>query len=180
MENIQQKIKKSSKGMMIFIRILCISLIIGLCVPVFTLVYLAVNPETDFFTSGSLNFYSTTGLELKTTGAVNAEMCSLIVSGIFIFGMLLNAYNMFKSINADIKPFSQPNAKRLKKIGVILIVYSFVVPIARDGFYRTLARYMNIRSSFEISFVALALLFFFIAMIFDYGSELQRQSDETL
>jgi heme/copper-type cytochrome/quinol oxidase subunit 3 len=180
MEKIQEKIKNSSRKLMIFLRVLCISLIVGLCVPVFVLIYNAVNPQSDLFASGSLYFHSTFGYELNTIGEINAEMCTLLFSGILIFAMLFNAYKMFKSINAEIAPFNQSNAKRLENIGTELILYTFFTPIVRNGFYKSFAPDVNYHISFEISFLALALLFFFIAKLFEYGAELQRQSDETL
>ncbi len=60
------------------------------------------------------------------------------------------------------------------------MIYSFVLPIARAGFYKTFAPQLNNQISFNISLIILSLLFVFMAIIFEYGTELQKMSDETL
>lgn len=60
------------------------------------------------------------------------------------------------------------------------MVYAFVLPIARAGFYASFSPNTAVQTTFDIPFIVLALVFIFIATVFDYGAELQRQSDETL
>lgn len=180
MNSIQIKIQKSSKTMAIILKILCILLVIGIGIPIVTLIWVTLEPNVNITSIRGLNFYSSAGTILESKGEVIAEMCTIIVSGILMFFMLATSYCMFKSINTDIAPFSKPNVQRLKNLGILLLVYALVVPIARTGFYSTFAPTINIHSSFNISFAVLALSFFFIAKVFEYGAELQRQSDETL
>lgn len=180
MNDIKEKICRVSKIMAIVAKVLYISLVVGMCVPVITLIWHYISPNTNIVAVNALGFYSSTGQRLGTTGEVIAEMWTIIIAGIFVFNILLIAYRMFKSISIDIMPFSQENAKRLKKIGALLMIYSLVEPIAREGFYSSFAPEITMQSSFNIGSVILALLFFFIAVIFDYGAELQRFSDETL
>ncbi len=180
MNDIQNKVCKISKIMAISTKVLYISLIVGMCIPLSSLIWYYITPNSNFEAVHALGFYSSTGQLLETTGEIVAEMWAILVSGVFVFYILLIAYRMFKSISINIMPFSQENAKRLKKIGGLLMIYSLVEPISRKGFYSSFAPEITIRSSFNIVSVILALIFFFIAIIFDYGAELQRLSDETL
>lgn len=180
MNSIQEKIRKKSKVMAIVLNVMSISLIVGMVVPIAFLIWIAIKPDLDITSITGLGVYSTTGQALDSTGEVIAEMCTIIVSGIFVLSMFRTAYHMFKLISKDISPFNRFIAKKLKTIGIVLLVYVFVVPIARVGFYSSFAPTIDMKTSFDVSFVLLALLFFFIATVFDYGAELQRESDELL
>ena len=180
MNNLQSKIQKSSKAMAILLQIMCILLIVGLCIPIGTLIWISGNPNVDFNLAKGIHFYSIVGMAIDTKGEVIAEMCTITLIGVWMAYIFKIAYNMFKSISKECAPFSKMNVNRLKKIGRLLLIYAFIVPIAKLGFYRTFAAAINIQISFDISFVALALSFFFIATVFDYGAELQKETDELL
>lgn len=180
MNSIQEKIQKNSKVMAIILKVISISLILGICVPIAILTWIAVKPDANVTLFTELDIYSASGQALTTTGEVIAEMCTIIVSGILVLCMFITAYRMLKSISKEAAPFNKANANKVKSIGTLLLVYAFVVPIARAGFYRSFAPTMNTKTSFDVSFVLLALMFFFIATVFDYGAELQRESDELL
>lgn len=180
MNSIQEKIQKNSKVMAIVLKVISISLIIGICVPVAFLIWIAVKPDVNITSIAGLDIYAATGQALTSTGEVIAEMCTIIVSGILVLRMFIKAYRMLNSISKEAAPFSKSNVNKIKGIGTLLLVYAFVVPIARAGFYRSFAPTINTKTSFDVSFVLLALMFFFIATVFDYGAELQRESDELL
>lgn len=180
MNDTQKKIYKFSKIMAIITKVLCISLIIGMFMPITVLTLYFIAPDTNFTATQGLGFYSMTGLLLGTTGEVIAEMWTIIASGSLVFFVLLITYRIFKSISMNIIPFSQKNAERFKKIGVLLLAYSIVEPVSRMGFYSIFAPENKMQSSLNIVSIIIALIFFFIAILFDYGAELQRLSDETL
>jgi hypothetical protein len=180
MNNLQSKIQKSSKTMAIILRIMCILLIVGLCIPIGTLVWISIDPNVNFNLEKGIHFYSIVGMAISTKGEVMAEMSTIILIGVWMCYIFKIAYNMFISISKDCAPFNKVNVNRLKKIGSLLLIYAFIVPIAKLGFYRTFAAAIDIQLSFDFSFVVLALSFFFIATVFDYGAELQRETDELL
>lgn len=179
MNTIQEKIVKSSKVMAINLKVICITLIIGLVIPIAAIIWIAVDPNADVNTVNG-GFYSITGLPMESTGEVIAEMCTIFIIGLFLLDIFIIAYSMFKAIIKDAVPFTKMNAKRIKKIGTLLLVYSIVVPIARAGFYHTFAQTIDYRGSFDVTFLLLALIFYFISTVFDYGAELQRETDELL
>ena len=180
MNLLQEKIQKRSKVMAVIVMILIVSLALGLLVPIAILTWIAIDPNVDFTVFSGLSIYSSTGIIVESIGEVKAEMCTIIVSGLLIGSMFLKAFTMFRSISKDVAPFSKPNAKKLKSIAAVLIVYSIVVPVARAGFYKSFAPDISMNTSIDASFVVLALIFSFIALLFDYGAELQRESDELL
>lgn len=180
MNDIQKKIYTFSKIMAIITKVLYISLIIGMCIPITVLTWYYIEPNTNFTAMQQMGFYSSTGLLLGTTGELIAEMWTIIVSGVLVFFVLLITYRMFRSISIDIIPFSKKNAERLKKTGALLLAYSIIEPISRIGFYSIFAPEIKMQSSFNFVSIVLALIFIFIAILFEYGAELQRLSDETL
>jgi|GEM_PF-6547806 hypothetical protein len=180
MNVIQEKIQRNSKRMSVVLFVLSIALIIGLIIPVAILIWVEVNADANLLVTNGWGIYSTAGKALQSIGEVKAEMCTVIAAGLLILVMFIKAYSMFRSISIDLAPFSKANATRLKQIGIILILYAIVIPIIRLGFYRSFAPEINMSSSIDAPYVVLSLIFFFIAMLFDYGAELQRESDELL
>lgn len=180
MEVVKMKIKKSSKAISIALKVIYITMIVGIFVPISTLVLAYTKPEVCLTSINKLSFYSSSGRILESSGEVIAEMSSIIVSTVLIFFMIIEAYKLFNSIYKNLLPFSKANVKKLKNIGVLLLVYSFVMPIAKTGFYSSFAPQVSTRFSIDFPFLVLAFIFFFIGKVFEYGAELQRQWDETL
>lgn len=180
MNLLQKKIQKESKVMAVILMILSISLILGILIPIAILIWIAIKPNADILLFNGWGIYSSTGKALESIGEVKAEMCTIITAGILIASMLLKAYTMFRSISKDVAPFNKSNAQKLKSIAIVLIVYAIVVPIARAGFYQSFAPEIRMNTSVDAPYVVLALIFFFIALLFNYGAELQRESDELL
>lgn len=180
MERLREKIYRHSKGMAAVTKVLCILLVIGLCIPVATVVWYAVSPNTDFFALKSLSFYSATGRSMASSGELMGEMCTIMVSGVFLLYILFLAYRIFESITKEMMPFAEQNVKRFKKIALVLLVYAIIQPISRAVFYRLFAPELALHISLNTVSIILALMFFFLSVVFAYGAELQKLSDETL
>lgn len=180
MDSLKEKIQKTSGIMAVITKVLCILLAVGLLIPVLVLMRSAAAPDTDLSAIPGLGFYSPSGELMTSNGEIIAGMFTIIVSAIFIIYILIIAYRIFKAISRYMMPFSHDNAKKLKKIAVILLIYSIAVPIAKAGFYGTFAPEIQIQTSVNSLSVILAMIFFFISVLFSYGAELQQQSDETL
>ena len=180
MNELQIKIQKNSKTMAKILLILCILLVLGLCIPIISLVWISTNPDINLTTEKGIHFYSIAGMVVSTKGEVIAEMCTVILIGIWMLYLFNIAYHMFRAISRVGSPFHKDNASKLKKIGILLFLYAFLVPIARRGFYSSFAPAVDLRISVDAPFVVLALSFYFIAIVFDYGAELQKENDELL
>lgn len=180
MNELQNKIKKSSRVMSIISKVMYILTIVGLIVPIGIIIWTYLNPNQDILLINGLKIISMNGQSMTSTGEVIAEMYTIIISGLFYFFIFLYADKIFMAINKSGVPFSTENILKLKRIGIMIMIYSFVLPIARAGFYKTFAPQLNNQISFNISLIILSLLFVFMAIIFEYGTELQKMSDETL
>jgi uncharacterized protein YacL len=95
------------------------------------------------------------GLRAITIIALAAGCVYSILSAIILF--ILSS--LFKTTARDKTPFVEENVKRLKKIGILLIVGSLLLGLT------------NLIFAFAV---------FALAYVFQYGTELQRAADETL
>jgi hypothetical protein len=96
-----------------------------------------------------------TGLKVVVVSAAFASFLYCLVSAIILF--VLSA--MFKATAIHKTPFLDENVRRLKIIGVVLIVIS--LPLGLHN-------------------LILAFCIFAFAYVVQYGTELQQQADETL
>lgn len=180
MNSLKEKIQKSSRTMAIITKVLCILLIVGLCIPIGILVWYAAAPDSNFFALRGLRFYSSAGQMMTSSGEILAETCGIILAGGFILYSLMVALRIFNAVKTDMMPFSQENTKGLKKIATALLIYSILEPISKACFYGIFAPEIAIQTSINIVTFMLALIFFFISVVFSYGAELQKNFDETL
>lgn len=180
MNSLTEKIRKSSRSMAIITKVLCISLIVGLCIPIGILIWYVVEPNVDFFALRGLRFYSSTGQMLTSSGEIVAETLRIILAGGFFLYSLLVALRIFDSVKIDAMPFSVGNIKRLKTIAIGLLIFTIIEPISKAVFYGIFASEITMQASVNVVTVMLALMFFFISVVFSYGIELQKHFDETL
>jgi len=102
-----------------------------------------------------------------------------IFSGIFVGIVSIFASKLFHEICNNYTPFSEKNTRILKSIaitttmmGCALLVFDFVSTFVMDFDIKL--------SAFTIVYVLMGLVFGLFARIFDYGRQLQQESDETL
>lgn len=107
-------------------------------------------------------------------------MLTGILSTVVMSAILFVVSFIFKDMSLGSTPFTIKNANRLRVISLLLIALSVVVPPLKMLF--TLIFFTSVRAYFSISVGQLifAIIFFCLALIFEYGAELQRESDETL
>ena len=176
MNKLEGNLKRSSGVITIILIILEVSIVIGICISLALTIWV-LNGMAD---SNMLHQLLLQGLRVQSNGEIAAELCTNAVSSLFLLFMLLTAYPIFRSIRNDVSPFSTKSTKRLKKVAVMAFVYALVSPIARAGFYGTFAAKTGLSKMMNPDFIVLAIILFAVAVVFDYGAELQRQSDETL
>ncbi|WP_017414018.1 DUF2975 domain-containing protein [Clostridium tunisiense] len=159
------KIKKISKAMLMFVRVMTL-----------VLVTLAV-----YFTVKSFSINYDNGLFREFTALFVSSMDALL-----IIAILAVVSNLLKSIEKDYSPFNISNVKKLKVLSGLLLAFEpvhlistkvvqSIRPLILEGGTRVTSFI-----SFGGVFFAVGLVVFCIALIFEYGIELQKQSDETL
>ena len=87
---------------------------------------------------------------------------------------------IFKSIRNEGSPFDIDNVKSLKKVAISIALLSVIPAIVEVAVTAVLGMMGSLKLHVEVTFIALAFFFLCLAYIFEYGAELQRQSDETL
>jgi hypothetical protein len=158
------KIKKISKGMLMFVRMLIVTFVLFV-------VYMTTKSYSINYDNGLLR-------EIMALIVSSIPVC-LIIATLFVVSMLL------KSIEKDYTPFNCDNVKRLKVLSVLLMIFEpvqfislkindairpIIVNGQRISFFTTLGGMI----------FTVGLVVFCLALIFEYGIELQKQSDETL
>ena len=107
-----------------------------------------------------------------------AFIACVVVMLLLVAVVLLMLANVARAISREYSPFTRKNVKRLETISVAYLIMPFVIIalgyIIVDG-----------TSPFEIvvlllSGMIMAAVFYMLALIFDYGCWLQKESDETL
>lgn len=96
----------------------------------------------------------------------------------FVLEILNNLCKMFKNIKDVETPFVVENVKYMKKVSIFILLATFVPPLLS----RLVATLMNIDNSLGLKIinVVYALTTIAIVKMLEYGTELQKESDETL
>lgn len=186
MNDILSKIQKTSKVASIVLKILYISCIAGFFISFVTLIWLFASPSVT-----SVDILRLGGTAVKVGIPVAGfgdytppELIVLLIAGIvslaFDFFILRYAYMIFKDISKGGIPFEPVHAKRLKKIAVLMLVGTLVTRIATDSSASVFAPAFNMESSSFIIMIVAAVVFYCMGLIFQYGAQLQQQSDEML
>ena len=107
-------------------------------------------------------------------------LSNAIVYMIIISIILLFLGKIFKFIGNGSSPFETSNIKILKIVAVCIALLS-IIPTLTESFMGVILGASNIVNfQFEIGYIVMAFFFFCLVYIFEYGAELQKQSDETL
>lgn len=178
MNNKTEKIKKMSKILDAVLKITAIILIMAI-VTMTILVVIAPRLDLDNFTiigmiGGNIPFIG------GDADAFRTLMTFEILNIIPIIAILFVASFIFKSISRGGSPFTQKNANRLKIISLLLIALGAVVPPLQVLITWIFIPLGSVTVHFNFTYVIFAAVFFCLALIFEYGAELQQQSDETL
>ena len=102
----------------------------------------------------------------------------MLADSVLITMILFFAYSVFRNIAADGLPFTRPNAVLLKKTAVASLLLG-VLGTCSDSlvdYYTIGAMPWNINPTGFIT----GMVLYCLALIFEYGFDLQQQSDETL
>ncbi|MCG7406578.1 hypothetical protein MH117_04045 [Paenibacillus sp. ACRRX] len=177
------KIKRSSKLLAVCLKILRIIVFIAVGVEISAIIWLAAVPgDVNSTTLGSIHIISPLGniadyskSELIVQLCVNVSKQSIMIVMLFLAGAI------FKDISREYTPFAAKHTKRLKAISKWMVLLAIIPASVEMLMLQILAPTVKVYDvSFELSFILVAVVFFCLAQIFEYGGVLQQQSDETL
>jgi hypothetical protein len=114
-----------------------------------------------------------------TLGYFQVICAGLIAASIIIFAVLFYVRHLFVGITKNNTPFTDECVKDLRMVAGLILVYAIALPVIGS-----VASYLldtaNDLFIFSGSAFFLALMVYFIYLIFSYGTELQKESDATL
>lgn len=104
--------------------------------------------------------------------------------GILISFVLKQIVLILHSLDND-KPFDQKNAKRISIIGVVLILSSFIFPLFKVIIAKAMVETLNMQNvginySINITMLITGFMLAILSGIFNYGTYLQYEYDETV
>jgi Protein of unknown function (DUF2975) len=177
------KIQKTSKILAVCLRMLCIILLVVTMAEIAAILWLtqvsgdeipaAINTMSSILLHTDHSDYTKSDLIITFSGEI-VRLCLIMVI-LFISGRI------FKDISKDYTPFVAKHMNRLKRISLLIAGMAIIpglVEILMIQIITPLATMVNV--SFELFYILVAVVFFCLAQIFDYGRMLQQQSDETL
>lgn len=197
MEITQQKVQRVSRVMKIITLVFCVEMIVQILLCIFIMVVQASRMDGIFqlfggklqitgnvLFGGTALFADNALLNSILSGYLTpigvAKACAELTLCCFSLAILFRFYALFVAASADGHAFSIPNAKRLRGIGVTILVASIVVPAVETSVLVATTGNKTNLSIGSLPVTLLAISFFFFSMLFYYGAQLQQQADETL
>jgi len=162
-----------AKGMMVII-------VLGTVVAVAILIAVYIDPNIVADITAPADIYNVPVEDIDMAALAKVLSVGMLVLGIVGFRMMYYIYQLFDNIHKNNTPFTDDNAKYLQRIAVLMIVSTIILPII-DG---VMQRVVNVEYYSQLGFggfpILVALLLFFLSLVFKYGATLQKESDETL
>ena len=180
MNEAKQKIIKTSKVVAIVLKVSFILAAIAMGLLLIGIVLL-------IFANGgvSQSLQQTLAITAQGTSATNIAVYNLLVAlgmGIILLAMafmvLFMLHRLFVNISREHTPFTETNVKIMKKVAVWTVI-TCIVDCITNGIADKI---LTGTTTFTLNFIWLvvAVVIYCISLIFDYGCQLQQQSDETL
>ncbi|HEY5536631.1 MAG TPA: hypothetical protein VIL99_17075 [Ignavibacteria bacterium] len=176
-KTITYRIKSMSKTLSIIFKIARIACYIGIGISIVCIIYLIIFGNTELkllILSGKVTMSS----PFTNSNIFNLDikqLITIVIAGIISMILMANLFrqveNIFKDIHVDSSPFEMKQVKRIKRVAILYLIISLIN-------FETSAT--SIMISLNLVGIVGALMFWCIALIFEYGCALQKESDETL
>lgn len=170
-----EKIKSASRAVAIVLQLARVCCFIGVGVLTAGIIYVALCGNTDLLILHGKVLLRSPYDMMNTFGAGSAKIILVSVVAIVALNLLAvlfkNARDIFRDMRRDDSPFEMKQVKRIRKIAVLFFIIS-MMDFESQGFSMSLT--LNLLG------IVGALMFWCISLVFEYGCELQLQSDETL
>jgi len=182
MNSIQEKIAKTGKMVSVVLFAACIFTVLAIISFLWGIGLISFSNgelSTSLFEYFKAEYHLMGGVGLF---ASRRELAMLFLLGVgqlsIIFSVLLILYRVFKDISRNYTPFEKIQVVRMKRVAKLTlalgIISSFCDRIIMVSGYGSNIMDLN------IVWIVIAMVIYCMAHIFDYGYQLQAQSDETL
>lgn len=178
MSSIKRKIQITSKVVAVLTKILYIVMIVTVCFEVTGIIWSLVLPEASSITWGGIKIISP--FSLVNDAGIGLDLMTGVVSQCFLIAILILTNRIFNNIYREYSPFTQKNVKGMRRIAILLFIDSIAAPRADFAIHKAISSTTGILYDSGNELMILAIVLFCFSLIFQYGLELQQQSDETL
>ena len=180
MNAVQMKIQKTSRVVSIVTKILYVFLTVILCAEVIGIVLFIVLPDSSSVKLGNMTIISPVAFNGgASTKKMIPPLLGLVIAQAFALSILILTHQIFKDISREYTPFLEKHFKRMKEIALLLLISSLLEPSLFSG-SSSLVPYLTVFIWPGCESIIFAAIVYCFALIFQYGSALQQQSDETL
>ena len=180
--NQTEKILKVSKILNILLMIGGIVLILAM---VLQIVLVIIAPSLDI--EADANIIDVWGANMIMDGSLDnfrALMIVTMLSAGIMAAILFVASFVFKDIRREGTPFAKKNSNKIKVLSLLILAKAIIIPPLQCLAVIILTSMDDASTLFDfnldLGYLVVAAVFFCLALIFEYGAELQRQADETL
>lgn len=174
----QKKIQDTSRVIKILTKILYITMIVAVCFETAGIIWLTVSPDISSIVLGGIKINSP--FSLANAVGIGTETLTGVASQCFLIAILISTNRIFKNISCEYTPFTQKTAKGMRRIAILLLIDSIVAPQVDSAIQKSISITTGALDNFSDELIILAIVLYCFSLIFQYGVELQRQSDETL
>jgi len=122
-----------------------------------------------------------TGVEVigdVTSGEIRILAIVVILNVLITEIMFILLYRMFQNMRAS-SPFTDETVKTMKLLALILFIFGILAPIV-NAIANFLMDNVSIPEWVGMEVIIGAVIFYCLSLIFQYGAELQKESDQTL
>ena len=122
-----------------------------------------------------------TGVEVVgdvTSGEIRILAIVLSVNVIITGIMFILLYRMFQNMR-ETSPFTEENVKTMKLLALLLFIFGILAPMM-NMIANSLMDNVSIPEWVGMEVIIGAVIFYCLSLIFQYGTELQKESDQTL
>ena len=176
----QEKIRSMSKKISIVLKL---GFIVSNVIVILSLIAIGIlvlsGEETKLSFLAAFNVTANNG----TTISIEAQSLLIMFAFMLIDTILISlaiffVYAIFDKIRKGFTPFTHENTTRIKKVAIITAILSIV-----GSYSDSLVDYYTIGElTWRVNIIGMivAIIIYCISLIFSYGCDLQRESDETL
>lgn len=180
MESSQEKIRNVSKKISIFLKLgFIVSNVIAILALAAIGILMFAGKDTKSSFLAAFNVMANNG----TLISINPQsllimFVFMLIDTILISLAIFFVYAVFDEITQGYTPFSHQNTVRIKKIAIVVAILSIV-----GSYSDALVDYYTIGEltwRVNVIGIIIAIITYCISLIFSYGCDLQKESDETL
>ena len=173
------KLTKVSRFVGSVTTVLMVALTVAMIVAVVAIIAVALNPDivnsVIEYAGNTINID-----DIDTTAAAAILLATVLVLMPLMIAIMYFVRRMFNNIHENNTPFTDDNAKCLVNIALLTVACTIAAPILDYALQTVIDTASYQAYSFSAFPLLVALLLYFLSLVFKYGAELQKESNETL